>query len=254
MQENVIDIEFDFTMDTPGYWDHFWENNHGLGAGGNDPDAMSKTLQQYHQLLWSQRLPNGEKMNLIAGNSYTYLTWKDFRFGSDSIIASFRYRKYCHMIQLLETEMPDYKAFMESFLHKTYTIGGMIIFPKRSGGINQARGCNPLIKDRWDLTLECIRRYYASELSPLSKVLEKEKAFFDLFGDFKNYVDFFFLQDCVAADYRTVKLWLDNDVFAEDPLPKTTEDYMCWMNHQLEFVKKRNERIAMYIEKKSPGS
>lgn len=246
MQKNQIDVTFDFTMDTPEYWDRFWERNQGLGAGGNDPDAASKTLQQYHKLLWSRILPNGQKMELNTGSGSTYLTWNGFRFGSDSIIASFRYHKYSHMIQLLEREIPNYKGYMESFLHKTYTIGGMIIFPKRMWGINQSRGCHSLIRDRWDLTLECIRRYYAGESSPLQEVLVKDKNYFDLFNDFQGFVDFFFLQDCVNEDYSAVKIWLDNRVFGEDPLPKTVEEYLLWMNSQLEFVQKRNERIAEF--------
>ena len=39
-----IDITFDFTTDTPKYWDNFWNDN-VLGGGGADPDAISKTLQ-----------------------------------------------------------------------------------------------------------------------------------------------------------------------------------------------------------------
>ena len=34
MTPGNIDVDFDFTMDSPGYWDRFWENNNGLGAGG----------------------------------------------------------------------------------------------------------------------------------------------------------------------------------------------------------------------------
>lgn len=45
-----IDVLFDFTTDTPNYWQGFWDRNNGLGAGGNDPDALSKTLQKYHQI------------------------------------------------------------------------------------------------------------------------------------------------------------------------------------------------------------
>ena len=37
----IIDVEFDFTSDSPGYWDGFWENNDGLGGGGSDPDSAS---------------------------------------------------------------------------------------------------------------------------------------------------------------------------------------------------------------------
>ena len=35
----MIDVGFDFTSDSPGYWDKFWENNDGLGGGGSDPDV-----------------------------------------------------------------------------------------------------------------------------------------------------------------------------------------------------------------------
>ena len=59
----------------------------------------------------------------------------------------------------IEKMIPDYHSFMEDFIRKTYTIGGMMIFPKRRGGINQTRGFHAQIRDRWDLTLECIRKY-----------------------------------------------------------------------------------------------
>jgi hypothetical protein len=45
----------------------------------------------------------------------------------------------------------------------SYTIGGMMVFPGNAidgkWTINQARGCLRKISDRFDLTLECIRRY-----------------------------------------------------------------------------------------------
>jgi hypothetical protein len=47
------------------------------------------------------------------------------------------------------------------------TIRAYIIFPKnridRKHTINQARGVNILIIDRFDLTLECIRLFYAGK-------------------------------------------------------------------------------------------
>ena len=169
---------------TPKYWDNFWNDN-VLGGGGADPDAVSKTLQNYHQLLWSKLLPNGEHMNLVSGKGSNYLTWKNFRFGSDSILASFRYVKYREMLEEVSKTIPKYKEFIESFIHKTYTIGGSIIFPKENS-INRARGVNPFIKDRWDLTLECIRKYYKNEDSPLYETLVMNKEFFDLFVDFNK--------------------------------------------------------------------
>ena len=247
---SIVDITFDFTTDTPYYWDRFWERNNGLGAGGNDPDVLSKTLQKYHQVLWSKELPNGETMNLSIGKGSDYLTWKEFRFGSDSITASFRYNKYRPMIERVEQSVPDYKGFMENYLRKSYTIGGAIIFPKRRyGSINQNRGCNAQIKDRWDLTLECIRKFYLGEPSPLYDTFVNEKDFFDLFVDFQGYVDFFFLQDCVSPDYQSVNFWLGDGEFTDYPLPENVGDYLQWIEKNLEFVQNRNQRIQAYCAK-----
>ena len=135
--------------------------------------------------------------------------------------------------------MPDYRRFMESFLHQCYTMGGMIIFPRHRNSINQIRGTTKCISDRWDLTLECIRRYYCGEDSPPSWCLEQDRDFFDLFVDFKGYVDFFCLRDCVSNDYSKVNLWLDTELFTDDPLPRTVKEYTDWIESQLMFVRRR---------------
>ena len=242
----MIDVSFDFTSDSPHYWDHFWENNDGLGSGNSDPDSASRTLQRYHQILWSKKLPNGEFMDLHCGYGANYLTWKDFRFGSDSIIVSFRYQKNRALIENVAKAIPDYRAFVEDYMHRAYTIGGMIIFPKHSGSINQRRGTHQLISDRWDLTLECIRRFYSGEDSPLNSTLQRDKAFFDLFVDFKGYIDYFLLQDCVSSDYSKVKIWLGKGDFNEYPLPQTVDQYLSWIDSEMDFLKKRNKRIEEY--------
>ena len=202
-----IDVAFDFTSDTPNYWNNFWYDG-VLDGGGADPDAVSKTLQTYHQFLWSKLLPNGEQMNL---------------------------------------SMPNYQSFIEDFIHRTYTIGGSIIFPK-GNSINRARGVNPFIKDRWDLTLECIRRYYKNDSSPLYETLVKNEEFFDLFIDFKGYVDFFYLQDCVSTDYQSVIFWIGDGDLSKNPMPKTVDEYLLWIEKQLDFVSKRNKRIELEIQ------
>lgn len=239
-----IDVSTDFTLDTPHYWDGFWERSGGLGIGGDDPDSLSKNLQVYHQTVWSRKLPCGEMMALQRGTGPNYLTWKDFRFGSDSIIVSFRYEKYRHILDEVQKVVPNYKSFVEDYLHRAYTIGGMMIFPKHAGSINQAKGTSPKLRDRWDLTLECIRRHYCNEESPISKTLARDKDFFDLFVDFKGFVDYFFLQDCVSPDYSSVKIWVGNAEFTEEPLPKTVDEYLLWISQQMDFLEKRNGRIA----------
>jgi len=243
-----IDVYFDFTTDSPGYWDNFWENKNGLGAGNSDPDASSKTLQQYHKLLYPRKLPNGDYMELSTGPATIYLRWKEFRFGSDSITASFRYKDYKDMIDNVKRSLPNYKKYMEIFLRKTYTIGGNIIFPKRINSINQKRGCNPKIRDRWDLTLECIKRFYNNEYSPLYDDLEKDRDFFNLFKDFKGYIDYFFLNDCVTDNNKMVIFWTDLVPFVDEPLPRNVPEYIKFIENEIDFVNKRNNRIKEYIE------
>jgi hypothetical protein len=102
----------------------------------------------------------------------------------------------------------------------------------------------PCISDRWDLTLECIRRHYAGEENPLERCMYQDQWFYDLFVDFRGFVDFFLLQDCVTRDHEEVRIWGDWSRFDDDPMPKDENGYLDWIECQLEFVRKRNERIA----------
>lgn len=213
---------------------------------GKDPDAASETLKSYHQLLWSKQLPNGQIMELETGKGF-YLRWNDMYFGSDSIIVSFMRAGYKHR-QMIMDSIPNFDEYREDYLKKSYTIAGSIIFPQVRWSMNQARGCSRKISDRWDLTLECIRRYYAGESSPLDTALQRSKSFFDLFVDFKGYVDFFFLQDCVDDDYN-VTFWLDTPLWITDPLPESVESYKAWIDNELDFVEKRGNRIVDYVNK-----
>lgn len=244
----MIDVNFDFTSDSKGYWEDYWLRNDGMGAGKSDPDNASPTLQEYHRILWSRKLPNGELLDLKKGYGPNYLTWNGVRFGSDSIIVSFRYKKYRQMIDLVKRKLPDYKKFYEDFTHKSYTIGGMIIFPKHHGSMNQNRGTNPFISDRWDLTLECIRRYYAGETSPLYDTIVQDADFYSLFVDFTGYVDFFFLQDCVCDNYSAVDIWCGDSSFSGSGLPETIDEYLGFIQKEMDFLNNRNKRIKSFCE------
>lgn len=211
-----------------------------------DPDSASPTLKAYHQLLWSKPLPNGEFMALETGKDF-YLKWKDFYFGSDSIIVSFMNARF-KLREHIQSNIPDYAEYREQYLHKSYTISGSVIFPQHKWSMNQARGCSHKISDRWDLTLECIRRHYQGDSSPLKTVLDKDFSFYDLFVDFKGYVDYFFFQDCVDDDYN-VKFWLDTPLWDNYPLPKTLEEYHLWMKQEQDFLEKRAKRIEDYCNK-----
>lgn len=45
-KKTEIDIYFDFTTDTPGYWENFWNNNNGLGAGKRDPGHIQQNITE----------------------------------------------------------------------------------------------------------------------------------------------------------------------------------------------------------------
>ena len=225
----MIDITFDFRSDSKG-----------------DPDTFSPTLNKYHRMLWSKELPNGEVMNLQSGRAPFVLSWKEFYFTSDTIIVEMMYGRNQKIVDQVRDLLNDPDGFYENLLRRSYSIGGMIIFPVHRNSMNQRRGMNSLIADRWDLTLECIRRHYAGELSPLTKVIESDKAFYDLFVDFKGYVDFFFLQDCVFEDYSSVNIWMGDASFKRSGYPKNVEEYFRFLYKEHEFLDKRNIRIQRY--------
>ena len=254
-----IDVKMDFTKDVCGFWESFNSHDPGLlpkDGSCPDPDSNSKLLRSYHKNLWSRELPNGELLDLAYCPKMTdYLEWKGHRFGSDSLTNSFRYSRMQYIIDQYRLEFDDYRSFMESYIRKGYTIGGMIIFPKPHKGeagrhrqtMNQTRGCNKVIKDRWDRTLECIRLHYLGKPNPLENVLHDDSWFFDKFIDFQGYVDFFFLQDCVTPDYSEVISWLGDMSFDTPALPKDVDEYRIWINANIDFVDRRNRRIASFV-------
>ena len=86
--------------------------------------------------------------------------------------------------------------------------------------------------------------FYKGEDSPLYRTLLRDRSFFELFIDFKGYVDFFFLQDCVSENYDRVRFLIGNGDFGENPLPGSVPEYLLWMERQMDFLEKRNARIA----------
>jgi hypothetical protein len=200
-------------------------------------------LRRYHKLLWSKSLPSGEFFGLdnVTPRSYLYhrSAIGEFWLASDAVIPTF---KWVHHIKSLISveELEAFNAF-------GYTIGGMMIFPgnqiDRKWTINQARGCTKRIGDRFDLTLECIRRHYNNTDSPLSNVLARYASFFDLFQDFRGYVEFFLLQDLVTADCSTVKISMPFDDFRGSPIPSGVAEYRAYKSEAIVFIEARNQRI-----------
>ncbi|WP_156253631.1 DUF6994 family protein [Pseudactinotalea terrae] len=232
MASGPIDTAYDFRRD----------------ATTADPDQSSPTLRRYHQLLWSKPLPDGRVFTLDTTTPWAYLYHLseagEFFLSSDSITHSYAtWRSTADLIAKVDPRD------VEEFRTLGYTIGGMLIFPSNKVDgrhtINMARGVHPDIRDRFDLTLECIRRFYlADEDTPLGEVLSRYRDFFELFGDFRGYVEFFLLQDLTDDGGSAVRFHLPFTRFGQDPLPRTPEEYLAYRDASMHFIRRRNVRIA----------
>lgn len=216
-------------------------------ANGGDPDATSPTLRTYHKRLWSKPLPSGDLFDLRDDKSGYYLYHNsacgDFSLGSDAITHSYKNQI---KKKWLTTQVPN--EVQDLFDHGS-TIGAYLIFPNsqvdRKHTINQARGILRLIDDRFDLTLECIRRFYISKPSPLGETLNRYALFFRLFETFKGYVEFFLLNDLVD-ERGDIKFYLPFNDFQSPPEFKDVEDYLVYKYRVESFIESRNRRIEGY--------
>jgi hypothetical protein len=233
-QSKAIDITFDFRSDTPL---------------GGDPDTLSPTLRKYHKLLWSKPLPSGALFELDDTTPGEYLhhlsELGEFFLTSDAVVPSLT-----REVRLRDIMNQIPRAELDEFNRIGYTIGGMMIFPgnrvDRKMTINGARGFHPRIKDRFDLTVECIRRHYFDERSPLWETLARYADFFRLFGDFRGYLDFFLLQDMITEDYSAVRFFTPFQGFTASPLPGSVDAYKGYKQLAIEFIEARNRRIDAY--------
>ena len=232
---NNIDIEYDYRLDSKC----------------GDPDADSTKLYDFHSLLWNKEIPNNSTLNLsILSKSYGRLILKTNL--TDNLSSD---RMCPHFVGKYNGKLDEWlsDADKEKFQQKVRTIGGHIVFPahrKNGFTINQARGVNRKISDRFDLTLECFRRHYANEESPLTSTLIRYSDFFKLFKDFKGYVDFFMLQDFIE-NKEEVKFSLPFDDFNRSALPENKEEYVSYMDSTIELIDRRNERIINEVKKVS---
>ena len=233
LHKKHIDINFNFYSDTPE---------------GKDPDSYSPTLRNYHKTLWSKPLPNGLIFDL-DDKTPMLLHHKselgEYFLASDSI--GHTYSKWQSTSHIINKVSPDE---IDSFFSLCSTIGGYIIYPSKRVDnqmtINGARGVNPKIKDRFDLTLECIRRHYTSEKSPLSDTLKRYSSFFNLFKNFQGYIDFFLLQDLVTEKYSSIKYFIPFKSFENFPLPNNVDEYRLYKKNMTDLILARSQRMLNF--------
>jgi len=231
----IIDVNFNFYSD----------------SNGGDPDSTSPTLRKYHKILWSRTLPNGKLLELSDNKNGVYLYHQselgEFFFGSDAITHSYKNHK---RKKWLTEQIPNE---VKELFDTGSTIGGYIIFPSnRIDGkqtINQARGVNRLIDDRFDFTLECIRLFYAGKESPLYETLSRYELFFNLFDDFSGYIHFFFLEDLIYENNR-IRFYLPFDDFKTRPSFSDINQYLLYKKRVVDFIESRNKRIDSFMNSK----
>lgn len=230
----TIDVAFDVYSDTPK---------------GRDPDSHSPMLRNYHRLLWSKKLPDGTFFELTDRRPKSYLHHLsergEFHLSSDSFGHTYRFVK---SMRGIVDQIPVNE--MDAFFRVCSTIGAYIVFPARringKATINGARGLSARIKDRFDLTLECIRLHYDGQDSPLRDALQRYADFFDLFGNFRDYVEFFLLQDFVKDDGRAVNFFLPFSGFERPALPTDVNAYCSYRDNIVRCISARNQRILAY--------
>lgn len=215
-----------------------------------DADRYSPILQEYHRILWNKPLPNGEIFTLtkISRNRLYHKSYLgEFYLSSDRAIPT--YFKYQNTKDVI-SQIPKDK--LNKFINLTETIGAITIWPSnkvdRKPTINGAKGFEKKISDRLDLTIECIRRYYLGEDSPLFDTLKKYDNFFKLFNNFQGYIDFFLFNNYLNADYSVVKIAPPFDNFNSIPIPTTPEEYLSYMEHATNLVVARNQLIAKRVK------
>jgi hypothetical protein len=223
-------------------------------ASGPDPDSTSLTLWAYHRLLWSKPLPSGDRFELDVSKGFPRLhhvsSRGEFTLTSDSAMQTWSGPGKWPEMQAVIAQIPEREK--EHFLTVAHQIGGKVMFPIDSKPtINQARGMNKQIADRFDLTLECIRRYYLRETSPLKGALVRYASFFAMFEDFKGYTDFFLLQDLVSEDASRVEFLIDFKDFSGSPFARTVGEYQKYRDKGISFVQSWNRRMAEYVPNNS---
>lgn len=237
----------------------------------NDPDSWHKGLRESHRFLWSRPLPNGHSWSFAPVRGW-YLKNEEplasepseWSIGSDNFATT-----HTNAMPDMAAAIPGYES---RHLHEFCTIGGYIVFPNglaqtratdvkpRRLNINQAKGWEKRIFDRFDLTLEAIRLYFSGittrDANPIGDVLDAYGWFFDAFGKgadgFQAYVDYGFLNPMVS-DGHVVPLLGDTLDFGNARPDRSESDYYDYIAAQRAAVSDRNKLITRWWEQNATG-
>ena len=225
---------------------------------GGDPDMTCERLYRWHQLLWGRTVSGVTpwQLEVVRGRRFelalTSASGARFRLRSDGMITTWEKPGWASQYKFDADLVAEIAADVDDFNRVASKMGAYIPFPLNSADqsgdtINQARGKHPLIVDRFDLTLECIRAHYAEQYSPLAERLSHFRGFFDLFGTFDTYVRFFLLDDLLTSDRSGVLSLMSGEPLAGFEAPaiaSTAAQYAEFRTRSISFVEARNDRIV----------
>jgi hypothetical protein len=224
---------------------------------GGDPDRDCERLYVWHRALWGRVVPGVGpfELDILYDRGYGIrlrtADGAEFWLGSDGIIPTWSPPGWTKRFA------PDLVAEIAKdagdFYRVASTIGAYIVFPRNRAGqtgwtINQSRGMRSSIADRFDLTLECIRRHYSDPgaANPLGERLAYYDDFFALFRGFDTYVRFFLLDDLVDEARDAVRSLVTGNPLMNFSLPafaRSAVEYGEYSQRSIAFVTARNDRI-----------
>lgn len=227
---------------------------------GRDPDRYCERLYLWHRALWGRPVQgiSSFELDVVYNGGYGMqlraADGSQFWLGSDSIIPTWSAPGWTSRFG--PNLVAEIGKNSDDFYRVACMIGGYVMFPRNRTGqagdtINQARGKRLVIADRFDLTLECIRRHYVNPAAPaaenpLGDRLAYYADFFSLFGDFDRYVQFFLLDELVTPDRGAVRSLMTGDSlsnFSGPALPVDPAEYAGYRERSIAFVTARNSRI-----------
>jgi hypothetical protein len=224
---------------------------------GSDPDRDCGRLYLWHRALWGRAVPSVGRFELEViydrgyGLRLRSADGAEFWLGSDGIIPTWSTPGWTS--RFAPGLISEIAKDADDFYRIACTIGGYIVFPRNRAGqtgwtINQSRGMYSSIADRFDLTLECIRRHYSDPgaANPLGERLAYYDDYFALFRDFDTYIRFFLLDDLVDEGRTAVRSFVTGDPLTEFGVPayaRSAAEYGEYRQRTITFVRARNERI-----------
>jgi len=136
-----------------------------------------------------------------------------------------------------------------NFIKARYSPGNMIFWVRHPNSINQRR-VNPAVKDRIDLTLESLRRWYGNDAGyvNLKDRFGEDKEYFKIFKDFKCFVKHFLLEPFISCD-GVIDL-ANSDVsrkrvepVRDESFGKFPENYELYLKNAISVIHSRNELL-----------